>query len=211
MRGCSAWVLGTRWAIRFDGQEERVYTPDIGFSYLQILLEYPGVQFSASKLDCDVRRRTKELGMRTATRADFTDDEAPISDGLGADDVLDDEGRENLSTRLAEIDELLPALRESDLPTRLDEIEDLEKEKAWIASELGKSRGLKGRKRLLGDERNRVRNRVCNAIRRALQQVNEYDARLREHLVKPILNLGHTISYVPREGMSWGMTAGTDI
>jgi 7-cyano-7-deazaguanine synthase in queuosine biosynthesis len=198
---------GKCWAIRFDGKEERVYTPDIGFDYLQILLDHPGTQFSASKLDCVVRRRTKELVMRTASRADFSEEEAPITDGLGADNMFDDEGYENLSTRLAEIEELLPALRESDLPTRLDEIEELEIERAWITSMLGKAYGLKGRMRQLGDERNRVRNRVCNAIRRTLKQVKEYDAQLREHLVKPVLNLGHTLSYVPRDGMSWSLSA----
>jgi hypothetical protein len=194
------------WAIRFDGQEEKVYTPDIGFGYLQILLEHPGTQFSASKLDCDVRRRTKELRMRIASRADFGEDEAPVSAGMGADEILDDEGRQNLNTRLAEIDELIAAAKESDSATRLDEIEELEKEKNWITSELGKSHGLKGRKRQLGDDRNRVRNRVCNAIRRALQQIKEYDARLCDHLTKPILNLGHTISYVPRDSISWSMS-----
>lgn len=92
-------------------------------------------------------------------------------------------------------------------PTRLDDIEELEKEKGWITSELAKARGLKGRKRQLGDDRNRVRNRVCNAIRRALKQVSQFDARLGEHLLKPILNLGHTISYVPRDGTSWSTCA----
>jgi len=198
---------GKCWVIRFDGQEERVYTPDIGFDYLQILLERPGTSFSASKLDCDVRRRKKELKMRTASQADFGNDESPTTDGMDADDLLDDEGRENLGTRLAEIEALLPALQASDSPTRLDEIEELEKEKTWITSTLGAARGLKGRKRKLGDDRNRVRNRVCNAIRRALNQVKQYDARLCEHLVRPILNLGHTISYVPRDGMAWSMSA----
>jgi len=138
---------------------------------------------------------------------EFAGDDAPVGDGLGADDMLDEEGRENLTTRLTEIEELLSALRESDWPTRLDDIEELKREKAWITSTLGTPRGLKGRNRQLGDERNRVRNRVCNAIRRALKQVQQYDARLGEHLVKPVLNLGHTISYVPREGMSWSTSA----
>lgn len=197
---------GKRWAIRFDEQEEEVYTPDIGFDYLHILLDHPGRQLSASKLDCEVRRRKKELAIRTASRADFSAEEAPITDGLSADDLLDDEGRENLNTRLTEIEELLPALRESDVPTRLDEIEELENEKAWITAMLGKAHGLKGRKRQLGDERNRVRNRVCNAIHRAVKQIKEYDARLGEHLGKPVLNLGHAVSYVPRDDMAWSLS-----
>lgn len=198
---------GKCWAIRFDGQEERIYTPDSGFDYLRILLEHSAISFSASQLDCTVRRQKKQ-GARCATQAtDLSPDEVPTVGGLGADDILDAEGRENLRTRLAEIEEFLPALRESDLPTRLDEIEELEKEKEWIVATMGKAQGLKGRKRQLGDERNRVRNRVCNAIRRALKQIEQYDARLWEHLGKPVLNLGHTLSYVPREGTSWSLSA----
>jgi hypothetical protein len=199
---------GKCWVIRFDGQEEKVYTPDIGFDYLQVLLDHPGAQFSASKLDCDVRRRTKALRMRIGSRADFGVDEVPVSGGMGADEILDAEGRQNFNTRLAEIDVLIAAAKESDSATRLDEIEELEKEQNWITSELGKSRGFKGRNRRLGDDRNKVRNRVCNAIRRALRQIKEYDTRLCDHLTKPILNLGHTINYVPRNDMSWSTSVG---
>lgn len=197
---------GKCWAIRFDGQQERVYTPDIGFDYLQILLEHAGTPFSTAKLDCDVRRRRQTRTPRTASPADFSEAESPIGAGLGADDMLDDEGRENFRTRLAEIEERLPLLRESDLPTRLDEIDELEIEKAWLVSELNKARGLKGRKRQLGDERNRVRNRVCNAIRRSLRHIKAYDARLSQHLGKPVLNLGHTILYAPRQETSWSVS-----
>jgi 7-cyano-7-deazaguanine synthase in queuosine biosynthesis len=201
------YLKGKCWVIRFDGQEEKVYTPDIGFDYLQVLLESSGTQFSASELDCTIRRRTKTLRMRMASHADFGEDEAPITYGFAADAVIDKEGYENLSTRLMEIEELLLRLQESDSPTRLEDIEELEKEKEWITSELKKSRTPKGHKRQLGDERNRVRNRVCNAIRRALKQIEQFDVRLANHLVKPILNLGHTISYVPRDDTSWSSTS----
>jgi hypothetical protein len=197
---------GKCWVICFDGQDEKVYTPDIGFNYLQTLLSYPRTQFSAARLDCDVRRRTKELAMRTASPADFGGAAPPHLD-LGGDDIIDVDGRETLTARLAEVENLLPIARASDSPTRLDEIEELENEKTWIASELRKGHALTGRPRQLGVERDRVRNRVCNAIRRALKQVKEYDSRLAQHLVKPVLNLGHTISYVPRDDMSWSASA----
>jgi hypothetical protein len=141
--------------------------------------------------------------MRTASRADFGKDEAPISGGSGSDEIFDEEARQDFNTRLAEIEEAIATARESDSITRLDVIEELEKEKKWIASELRKSQGLKGRNRRLVDDRNRVRTRVCNAIRRALQQIREFDARLCEHLKKPVLNLGHTVSYIPRDTVCW--------
>lgn len=193
------------WAIRFDGQDEQLYLPDIGFSYLQLLLHHPGTKFSAAKLDCTVRRQLKELAMQVATLRDLPENGAAITEGLDGDDVVDDEGCENLRTRLAEIEALLPALRESAFATRLDEIDELEKERKWIMETLRTAHGLGGRKRQLADERNRVRNRVGNAIRRALKQIKQFDTRLAEHLVRPVLNLGHTISYVPRQDTSWSL------
>jgi hypothetical protein len=192
---------GRYWVIRFDGQEEKVYTPDIGFYYLQMLMLSPGSWFSASQLDCDLRRHTK---MRTRSASHSVDAIYTLStaDSPG-DETLDSEACASYTTRLAEIIEARARLKESDSPTRLDEIEELDKEKMRITSLLRKGHGLHGRKRRLGDDRNRVRNRVCIAIRRALNQVKEYDTHLAEHLKKPVLNLGHTISYVPRDGVFW--------
>jgi hypothetical protein len=78
--------------------------------------------------------------------------------------------------------------------------------KEWIESELANAKGLGGKIRKLGDDRNKVRNRVGNAIRRALEKIKQYDRPLSDHLQKPILNLGHTLSYVPRDGLTWSST-----
>lgn len=42
--------------------------------------------------------------------------------------------------------------------------------------------------------KDRVRNRVGNAIRRALKLIDRYDKPLAAHLKRPVLNLGHSIS-----------------
>jgi hypothetical protein len=195
---------GRAWVIRFDGQEEKIYTSDLGFSYLQLLFENPSKTFSVSDLACSVRKRTKNLAMKTASQADFSDNETmPIASGLDGAPALDSEAKKRYSGRLEELDELISYAKESESSTRLDEIEELEKEKQFIDSELRKAKGFKGRVRNLGDGRNRVRNRVCNAIKRALKLIKQYDLRLSEHLIKPVLNLGFTVSYAPRDGMSW--------
>jgi hypothetical protein len=108
--------------------------------------------------------------------------------------------------RLAEVDAAMAALRDSDLPTRLDEIDELEKEHTWIITVLGQAQGLHGTARRLGDDRNRVRNRVCNAVRRACAEIALYDRPLAEHLAKPVLNLGHHLCYVPRGDLCWSTT-----
>ena len=82
----------------------------------------------------------------------------------------------------------------------------LESDKRWLVSELANAQGLGGEIRKLGDDRNKVRNRVGNAIRRALKKIKQYDRPLSDHLRKPILNLGHTLSYVPRDSLTWPST-----
>ena len=104
--------------------------------------------------------------MRMASYTDFDDNgEAPVTDGLGGDEILDEEGHENLHTRLDEIEKLLAIARESDSPTRLDEIEELEKDKVWINQELSKAQRSQRKAATTRRWRNRVRNRVCKAIR----------------------------------------------
>jgi len=197
-------IRGQCWTIRYDGNEEKIYTPDIGFYHLQILLENPGSTFSASELDVMVRRMTKNQLCTSVCPG-----ETPFNEGvnvLGQSDagpVLDDDAIRSYCTRLKEIEN---ELEESRANNDVGKRENLEIEKGWIESELSKARGLGGAIRKLGDDRNKVRNRVGNAIRRALKKIKQYDRPLSDHLQKPILNLGHALSYVPRDGLTWSST-----
>jgi hypothetical protein len=161
---------GQCWAVRFGGAEERIYTPDGGFAYLQILVENPTSCFTASELYCQMRRNTGEWGAMSPTTADLAIGEA-ASVAMGADAVLDDEARTSLGLRLVEIARLLEKANGSTSSTRFEEIQKLNDEKDWLTEELRKAEGRGGRARLLGDDRNRVRNRVCNAIRRSSRTV----------------------------------------
>jgi len=199
---------GECWAIRFAGNEERIYTPDIGFYYLQILLEHPGMPFSASELACAVSRQVKERGNRVLvpqpediSAGNETDETKPFKYS-DTDGILDIDALRSYRLRLREIDEELVAAREKN---DLAETQKLANEKEWINSELSKAQGLGGTIRKLQDERDKVRNRVCNAIRRALKKIRDYDKALWDHLKKPILSLGHTLSYVPRDGLTWSV------
>lgn len=194
---------GECWAIRFGANEEKLYTPDIGFDYLQALFENPGSTVSASEIDCIIRRRTKDVRLRLAQLSDLTSGDSGTVDSIDAGAVLDAEARQSLMTRRAEIQERIDAARDSDDPASVDEVDELENERQWIDDELRKAKGLSGRARKLGDERNKVRNRVCNAIRRALKKIDQFDRPLAEHLAKPVLNLGHSINYTPRDGVQW--------
>ena len=197
-------IKGQCWAIRYDGNQEKIYTPDIGFYHLQILLENPGATFSASELDVMVRRMTKnELCASVSAVETPSNEGASVLGQSDAGPVLDEHAIRSYRIRLNEIkEELIKAKANNDLGN----IEALETEKGWIESELTNARGLGGAIRKLGDDRNKVRNRVGNAIRRALKKIKQYDRPLSDHLQKPILNLGHTLSYIPRDGLTWSST-----
>ncbi|MDB5311552.1 MAG: hypothetical protein JWO38_5754 [Gemmataceae bacterium] len=195
------------WGIRFEGQEERVYLPDIGLDYLQLLVGQPGRSVSAAELDCTVRQGARACRVRAISRTESDAEQMSASGAAWGEEILDDEGRENMTVRLREVEERLELARESDSPTRVDELETLEHERVWLDRMLEQAKGLGGRTRRVLDDRNRVRNRVCNAIRRALMRIHQYDPRLAAHLSRPVLNLGHSISYVPRDGTTWVTTS----
>jgi len=193
---------GECWCIRFNGQEERIYTPEVGIELLQFLIEHPGKTYSAVELDAAVARQAKNQ-LHLASRGDFLTNEVSRQETFAADEIIDSEGRSNLQVRLAQVVELIEMTAASASPTRLDDIEVLQNELKAIESALNGAIDINGRPRKLGDERERVRKRVSAAIRRALKQFENYDAMLFQHLKEPVLKLGHTVSYTPSKTISW--------
>ncbi len=197
-------IKGQCWAIRYNNNEEKIYTHDIGFYHLRILLENPGETFSASELDVMVRRMTKHELCGSVSAG-----ETPTEEGvsvLGQSDtgpVLDKDAVRSYFTRLNEVKKELGDARANN---DLAKIDNLVIEKEWLESELNEAKGFGGIIRKLGDDRNKVRNRVGNAIRRTLEKIKQYDRPLSDHLQKPILNLGHTLNYIPRDGLNWSST-----
>jgi 7-cyano-7-deazaguanine synthase in queuosine biosynthesis len=99
-------IKGQCWAIRYDGNEEKIYTPDIGFYHLQILLENPGVTFSASEIDVMVRRMTKnEICGSVSAGESPTEEGASVFGHSDAGPVLDEYAVRVYHTRLNEIKE----------------------------------------------------------------------------------------------------------
>lgn len=65
-------------------------------------------------------------------------------------------------------------------------LDELAAEEHDIVTRLGRDLRPGGRSRSLGDVREQARNRVCNAIRRALREI--YDPPLADHLKRPVLS-----------------------
>jgi hypothetical protein len=190
---------GQCWAVRYGDDEEKSYTPDIGFEYLQILLGHPGTTYSAAQLALQVR--TKRLP--TGSTARPASEKTGRATALGSDPILDDEASTAYGVRLQEIKTAIEQAEASGLEGSVELIDDLEKERCWLQTELQRARNKRGQQKKLGDERNKVRNRVCNAIKRAVKRIAEYDPPLAAHLDKLTLRTGHSLCYSPKQTVTW--------
>jgi hypothetical protein len=194
---------GEYWVIRFGTGDEKYYNAQRGFDYLRILLEHTRASHTAADLAGRVGRQHAPNSPRTATLAEAVGAGVGALAGSEADDALDDVALVELLARLERIEKGREVVEASDSPTRLDELEELEKEERAIRKQLDRDRGLRGKVRPLGDVRNQLRNRVCNAIRRALVQIDKYDKPLATHLTPPTLTLGHSLRYQPDSTVTW--------
>lgn len=193
---------GRCWVIRFGGGPESVFPTERGFEYLRILFERPGVRHRADELHAAVCRRAFAGSAKCVPACG---DES-LESRATADDVMDDIGIVSCRSRLEAIDELRGRLAEGTDPDRLDQMEILDAEKRQITAALQAVQGRGHRKKKLGDIRDRVRNRVGNAIRRALERIEKYDAALHAHLKGAALHLGHTVYYEPNTPTTWHIT-----
>jgi hypothetical protein len=193
------------WAIRYGAGEENIYPRDRGFDYLRLLLAHPGRRFTVSELAACVAGVGTVSTLRAASAAEETAGGVGVTRPTRGDDALDVETRDAIEARLAEVRARRATLDSSDSPACVDEADALEVEERQLTERLRRDRGLGGRSRKLGDLAERVRKRVCVAIRRALDLIDDDDKPLAEHLQKPTLTTGYTIVYQPRSDMLWSV------
>lgn len=77
-------------------------------------------------------------------------------------------------------------------------------EMATLADEL-KNRGWAGRAKKEHSDRDRVRKSVGAAIRRAIEQIGEYDKELAEHFQPPRVRCGNNPIYDPSTTIDWDL------
>lgn len=196
---------GDYWQVRYDGGEEQIYPAEVGFDYLHHLLQNPGRAYTASALSAAVGPAA--VANRRPTTREAPEGTHAEGNGFGGDELIDAEGRENLRRRVGEIEIELAAWQGVATPDRAEAVEALERERDQIAAELRRATGKGGRPRKTLDPANRVRNRVCNAIRRAVERIHALDPRLAAHLSRPSLHLGHSVQYAPPAETRWSTTA----
>jgi hypothetical protein len=174
---------GQAWLVRFDGKPDFILLPSKGAAYLHLLLSNPEKPISAVDLAFRVARVPQEYILGDAGERSDT------------------EARDAYQARYREIqEEMEQARKDNDEAAK----ERLRKETEMLAKEL-KDRGWAGRPKKEKDDRNRVRNAVGNAIRRAIEQIAEYDKGLAEHLQPPRLRCGNHPVYDPGSKIDWDL------
>jgi len=190
---------GLGWEVRFAGGEPRLYPGSLGFDYLRVLLGRPGDEVPAVELSA--------VGRPTGGAAGEVEDGLTCTAGFGADPTMDGPYARAASARLREVDELiaqLGAASAADVPDRIEQLEELTRERRQLIEQLGLAHGRNGRPRPLGGTAaERARTRVGNAIDRAVVRIAAADPALAAHLARPTLTPGKSFRYAPDPPVAW--------
>ena len=114
-------------------------------------------------------------------------------------EVLDDEARKSYKNRY---EELVCELEEAKKFHDVGRQEQLQLEKEELERELSAKTGLRGRKRRMGDDNERIRKAVSNAIDRAIKAIEKEHPMLARHLDNSI-SKGIDFCYCPEADVDW--------
>ena len=182
---------GDDWAVTFEKHALRVRDSK-GLRYLAQLVDNPGVDLHVGRLiELDGRHAAEvPFALETSARPAACFDTGP---------VIDSRAQREYSSRLKEIpSEAVAAGSVGDYATAAR----LEAEKEFLARELYKAIGRRGRVRKTGDRTERMRKAVTNRLREAVRRLDDQDSSLGSHLLAS-LRLGVFCSYVPVSSIAW--------
>lgn len=184
------------WTIRYSGKKVQLEDSK-GLRLLAVLLREPVREFSPTKLEAAAGYALPEDPRIVRARQLAAD--LP-SDGLDpSGEVLDNRALAEFKSRLEEIKaDLVDAEADHDLGA----CESLRDERKFIEDQLLTARGLHGRTRSLQDPLKATRDRVRNAINRALDRIRKHHPDLAQHLVDS-LTRGKHWSYRPTPPVDW--------
>lgn len=170
---------GKTWLVIYDGVPKSI-AHSVGMEYIRQLLQCEGQEIHAVAL------RTAGIG------------EDAVALG-SAGEVLTAQTLRNYKGRISEIEE---ALQEAEANNDLGRKERLIEERDFFLKELGRSTGLRGRKREASSDRERHRQAASKAIHRALKAIKKEHEPLWQHL-KNSIKVGEYLSYQPDQPTSW--------
>ncbi len=171
---------GKAWVYRFRGKDEMILLPCRGAAYLHRLLATPGTQMSVAELVIGVAKVPEQYLMGNADKA--FDKEAHEAYRASYQDLKEDLEQATADGNEKEIDRIKAAM-------------------TALASQLKKV-GLGGKVKHDNSVRNRLRNSVCNAIVRAIKDIEPDDKELASHLSECVKR-GYNPVYQPPNGIAW--------
>jgi hypothetical protein len=171
---------GKTWLLVYDGVPKSV-GHSVGMAYICHLLQSPGQETHAATL-------------RSAVAGDG---DAPLLGSAG--EVLDDRALKEYREHLKDLEE---EIREAEANHDIGRAEKLKEDFEAITTEIGRATGLGGRSRKAADDRERARQAVSVAIRRALKAIKEEHEPLWRYLSNS-LRIGEYLSYEPEQRVTW--------
>jgi hypothetical protein len=173
---------GQVWIVRFAGGSDFILLPSKGVAYLHVLLSNPRTIFSVTDIVFQVAKETDRYALGNA--------------GEGSD-------REALAAYRVRYEELKSELEEARDNNDLGQQERIRNEMSSLAQHIKHDQGLGGRLRKEADDRERIRKSFQAAIRRAVDEIANYDRRLAEHLKSPRIRCGWNPCYDSQTDIEW--------
>jgi len=174
---------GQAWVVRHNGKPDFILLPSKGAAYLHLLLSSPRQLLSAVNMAFQVAHVPQQFILGDA--GERSDKEAQAA----------------YRARYQELqEETAQAEKDNDEATK----NRVRGEMKSLADEL-KNRGWGGRPKKEHSDRDRVRKSVGAAIRRAIEQIAEYDKDLAAHFQPPRLRCGNSPVYDPGSDIDWDL------
>lgn len=174
---------GQAWVVRYNGRQDFILLPSKGAAYLHLLLSNPGQALSAVNLAFQVARVPQQFILGDA--GERSDKEAAAA----------------YRARYEELEEeMAQAEKDNDQATK----DRVQNEMSSLADEL-RTCGWAGRAKKEHSDRDRVRKSVGAAIRRAVEQIAEYDSDLAEHFRSPRIRCGNNPIYDSPSTIDWDL------
>lgn len=199
---------GDDWEIQFRGGSRHPFQDLDGLLYLWILVAHPSRRYTAQELNgCKNQYRASPEQRSTIAAADLLAEslEADRDVGrgfnfsMGAGPVLDQGTRQQCWERLQEIEE---ELREANASQSMAKCIGLQEEKDYLVRELKAAVGYHGREVELSSEVKKARDKVRNAITRAIAKIGKKDSALARHLQNSI-KFQPVFAYSPEVPTNW--------
>lgn len=184
---------GGDWTVRFRNGRMFPLNLNNGSAYVHYLLERPGRAVPAEEVAAywDSLHRSG----RMTTAADGVEVNRSRDDGAALDKTTRQQCRDEWERINAELDE---AEKNNDI----GRIAKLKEERQQLAGSVTRATRPGGRPVLVGDQKEKITDRVRKAIRRTIQDVGKKDAALGRHLHKAI-RAGVMCIYAPESQPHW--------